>query len=55
MKCENKFCIYNNGNICISSDTISLDDIGMCSEQIYINLDKDILNLEKEKILNSYK
>ena len=38
MNCENKLCIYQNGGKCFS-DTISLNDLGMCENCICIDID----------------
>ncbi len=53
MHCENNFCIYCNKCECIL-DKINIDSIGLCTECILIDLDKDIINKEKKKLLSSY-
>ncbi len=53
MRCENNFCIYCNKYEC-ALDEINIDNIGLCTEYISINLDNDTLNEQKKKILLSY-
>lgn len=50
MECENTFCVYEKRGQCIL-DTISLDAQGSCWNYIYVNIDDDILQKEKDRIL----
>ena len=54
MQCENYFCIYFDNNSCILSN-VSLDVTGLCQDCIYLNIDKNVLNSEREKTLEYYK
>ena len=54
MKCENTFCIYQDEGKC-SLDDICLDNSGMCSDCIYVSMDKDIIFKAKEEILQRLK
>ncbi|MDP4120057.1 MAG: hypothetical protein Q8876_03255 [Bacillota bacterium] len=54
MYCENLFCIYFENEKC-TLDEISLNIQGLCQECIYVSIYKEILNEERQKILNSYK
>lgn len=49
MKCENEFCIYQENDECVLEE-VSLDIIGQCTECIYVDLNKEVLISEKEKL-----
>ena len=51
--CENILCIYQSNNRCIL-DSISVDGLGMCTECIYPNIDKEILDHAKITLLKQY-
>lgn len=53
MKCENSFCIYQSEGKCLL-DIVEIDNMGMCTECIYPNIDKEVLNQAKLKFLNNY-
>lgn len=53
MKCENNFCIYQSEGKCIL-DKISMNNLGMCTECIYPDINKNILNQAKSKLLIDY-
>jgi hypothetical protein len=53
MKCENSFCIYQSKGKCIL-DKVAIDSLGMCSECIYPDIDEEILNQAKFKLLKNY-
>lgn len=48
IKCENNFCIYYQKGRCIL-DHISLDDLGICSECVYIPIPEPVLQVYREK------
>ena len=54
MKCENSFCIYQSKGKCILKD-INIDSLGMCTECIYPEINEEILNQAKFKLLKKYK
>ena len=53
MNCENIFCIYQTKGKC-TLDKVDIDRLGMCTECIYPNIDKEILNQAKLKLLKNY-
>lgn len=53
MKCENSFCIYQSDGDCILKE-ISIDNLGMCADCIYPNIDEKVLNQAKLKLLKYY-
>jgi len=53
MKCENSFCIYQYKSKC-TLDKVSIDNLGMCTECIYLDIDENILNQAKSKLLKDY-
>lgn len=50
MKCDNSFCVYQANGKCVLNK-IDIDISGMCTECIYADLDEEILNQAKLKIL----
>ena len=50
LSCENEFCIYQKQGNCIL-ENVHLDIQGNCIECIYINVEQDILNNLKKKLL----
>lgn len=52
--CENEFCIYQKQGMCIL-EKVQLDIQGNCTDCIYINVDKDMLDTLKEELLNQDK
>lgn len=54
MKCENSFCIYQSNDKCMF-DEVSIDNAGMCTACIYPNIDTEILNQAKLKLLETFK
>ncbi|MFI3202094.1 MAG: hypothetical protein R3Y54_11355 [Eubacteriales bacterium] len=53
MICGNNLCMYEKDNHCILKE-ISLNEIGLCSECIQINLNENDLSKIKEKMLRYY-
>ncbi len=53
MKCENVFCIYEYKGKCRIKG-VTLDIMGKCTECIYVDLDQNILNEAKNKILKQF-
>ena len=53
LNCENCFCIYEENGKCIL-DNVGLDIMGQCTECIYVNLEHDVLNEAKQKLLKKY-
>lgn len=53
MNCENYFCIYNFKNKCIV-ENISINIYGMCGDCIYPDIDKQILEDAKLKLLKDF-
>ena len=51
MICENDYCIYNKDDTCVL-DCIDLNALGHCNACIIVSLNKDLLELEKEKQRN---
>ena len=53
MNCENYLCIYYvNGHCTVKK--ISIDRMGMCQECIYPNIEEDVSNRYKQKLLSKY-
>lgn len=53
MNCENNYCIYESNGKCLL-DEIGIDSLGMCTECIYPDIDEEILNQAKSKLLKTY-
>jgi len=53
MNCENRFCIYQSKGRCML-DNVSIDNLGMCAECIYPDIDEEILHQAKLKLLENY-
>ena len=53
MNCENSFCIYQSKGRCIL-ETVDINSLGMCTECIYPNIDEDLINQAKLKLLKQY-
>ena len=51
MLCENLFCIYWEAEKCIL-DEISLDIQGNCESCIYVDIDPNLLQKERKKLLD---
>ena len=54
MDCENNFCIYESNGKCLLHE-ISIDSLGMCAECIYPDIDEEVLNQAKSRLLKTYK
>ena len=54
ISCENIFCIYQNDGEC-RLENICLDDLGMCSECVYVSINKDLISKAKEESLQRLK
>ena len=50
LSCENEFCIYQKQGNCILK-SVQLDIQGNCLDCIYINVEEDVLNSQKQKHL----
>ncbi len=53
MKCENAFCIYQRNDNCMLNN-VSIDNLGMCTECIYPDIDENTLNQAKSKLLKDH-
>ena len=53
IRCENRFCIYWKNGLCIL-DRISLDQQGMCSECILIEMEELARKRARETALNRW-
>ncbi len=53
MRCENNFCVYCSQMQC-TLDCISINNIGLCEECILINIDDEIINVQKKKMFIEY-
>ena len=53
MKCENCFCIYESNGSCILKE-ISLDITGACNYCIYLSINNNYLEREKQMLLKKY-
>ncbi len=53
MNCENIFCIYQKENKC-TLRSVSINSLGMCTECIQADIDKDILDNAKSKLLGKF-
>ena len=51
MRCENLFYIYFKDKYC-TLDEISLDIQGSCTDCIYVDIENEYLDYEREKLLN---
>ena len=45
--CENRFCVYWEGSNCVL-DSVSLDELGLCSDCVYVVIEEDILQKKRE-------
>ena len=50
MLCDNEFCVYNRGDVCII-ENVCRDRYGDCGECITVVLDRALLEAEKERQL----
>ena len=46
MNCANDYCLYNNEYEC-TLEEININSMGACDDCILVNIDKDILEMEK--------
>ena len=53
MNCENTLCIYQSDGMC-TVKRIGIDRLGMCTECIYPEIDKAILEQSKQNLLEKY-
>ncbi len=53
MRCENNFCVYCNKYEC-TLDKVNINNIGFFTECILIDLDENVLNEQKKKILSLF-
>lgn len=53
MRCENYFCIYQFNGEC-TIETIDINRLGMCTECIYPDIDREFLSQAKLKLLKKY-
>ena len=54
MKCENSFCIYQSKGKCLLNK-VDIDSLEICTECVYPNIDKEVLNKAKLEVLETYK
>ena len=47
MICENRFCLYQENNVCQVSN-IELDITGLCRTCVYVDIDENKLNKMKD-------
>lgn len=51
--CENKFCIYfKDGEYVMNS--ISLDEMGFCSQVYQVDIEEDYLDFKRNKLLKKF-
>ncbi len=53
MRCDNIFCIYWVKNNC-GLDDISLDIQGNCKDCIYVNIEDEVLENYRQKLLRKF-
>ena len=53
MNCENKFCIYFESDTCILNP-ISLDELGLCKQMCYVDIDEEFLDFKRKKLLAKF-
>ena len=53
INCENFLCIYQKNNKCILNE-ISLDNLGICGQSIYVDIEKEKLDIMKMEMLDYY-
>lgn len=53
MECGNYFCIYWSDRHCVLTE-ISLDIQGQCEDCIYVEIEEEILERHRQKILDCY-
>ena len=53
MECENTFCIYEKDGNCILEE-VSLNVFGACESCIYVPIDREYLETQKQKLLKEY-
>lgn len=53
MNCENRFCIYEANGNCILKN-VRIDSLGMCAACICVDVDEEILDQAKSKLLHQY-
>lgn len=53
MKCEFKFCIYNENNKC-TLDEISVNFYGVCDSALYVEIDEETLEKSKMQTKETY-
>ena len=53
MRCDNIFCIYWTKNHC-SLNKISLDIQGNCESCIYVDIEDNVLESYRKKLLSKY-
>ena len=54
MNCENTFCIYESNGKCILENVV-INNLGMCTECIYPDINEKIVNEAKSELLKKYK
>ena len=53
-KCENNFCVYYQKGCC-RLDDISLNDLGVYSECVYIPIPEPVLQSDREKFFRDHR
>jgi len=54
ISCENVFCIYYEKDKCIL-DSISLDEMGICTNVFFVNVEELYLSYKRKKLLSKFK
>ena len=53
MECDNVFCIYQKNGNC-KLENISIDNSGMCTQCIYVEIDENDLSKAKSEITKRF-
>lgn len=53
MKCECTYCVYWQEGLCIL-DHISVNDRGYCDDCIFVSVDENVLNQQRQKLLAEF-
>lgn len=53
MNCDNFFCIYQSKGKC-KAKNIRIDSLGMCTECVYPNICKELVEQAKYDLLKNY-
>ena len=53
MDCENIYCVYQKDKRCIL-ESISIDETGRCTACIHVDVEMEVLDSMKEKLLKRF-